>query len=132
MSQTQISQAPAAGEKAASIEEIRKRLSWVETPSLLEDFEKQVMENLTQSVWGVGPCKSISFIWDEYPSYKYKYLGDDVKYSKETHVDTLICDDHKYELEAEYEIYEIEQYTFIIHSFRVIELREKQEETKGE
>jgi hypothetical protein len=47
------------------IEEIKERLRWIETPILLEDFEKKLVENLTQPVWGKRPCNTVEVEWGQ-------------------------------------------------------------------
>jgi hypothetical protein len=109
------------------IKEIKDRLSWIETPTFLDNFEESIVKSLTGYIWGRRtPCKSASFAWDEYPSIKFKYLDADTTYRREYHVDTITCDNKKYELEAEYEFYET-PYGFIVHSFKPIDVREASE-----
>jgi len=103
------------------LEKIKTRLKWIITPTLSSDFKKQIVENLNDL------CKNIVFEWDELPTSEYVILDKDIRYNREYHVDTLICDESKYEIEAEYEIYEIERY-FIVHSFKLVEIKEKHDD----
>jgi hypothetical protein len=117
------------GDVKSIVEEIKRRLGWVEPPAFLDDFEKEVVESLTLWVWGERPCSTARIYWDENPSvHKRKYLSKEgeVIYTKEYHVDTIVCDGKRYELEAEYEFYETPD-GFIVHSFKPIDVREASE-----
>jgi hypothetical protein len=113
------------------IEEIKKRLRWIETPILLDDFKKKLVENLTQPIWGKRPCSTVEVEWDEEPAIdEWKYLGEerDIVYAKTYNIDTIVCDGKKYAVEAEFEYY----YTpagDIVHSFKLIDVTEVKEET---
>jgi hypothetical protein len=106
------------------IEKIKNRLKWIETPMLLDEFEKKLVEVLTQPVWGRRLCETVEIEWDEEPVEEdWKRLGEKIEYFKEHHLDVIVCDGKKYELEAEYEYY----YTpagDIVHSFKVKDVRE--------
>jgi hypothetical protein len=111
------------------IEEIKKRLRWIETPILFEEFEKKLVESLTRPVWGKRPCTRVEIEWDEEPAVvEWKHLDEEGKiaYAKMHSVDTIVCDGKKYELVSESEYY----YTpsgDIVHSFKLIDVREVKE-----
>ena len=112
-------------------EEIKRRLRyWIEleTPMLLDEFRKRIIEVLTQPVWGKRPCSTVEVEWDEEPFIDvWKTLGEDIKYMKTYELDVIVCDGKRYELESENEYY----YTpsgDILHSFKVTDVREKTKE----
>jgi hypothetical protein len=109
------------------VEEIKRRLrNWIEleTPMLLDEFGEKLVETLTRPVWGRRPCNTVEVEWDVEPAVdERKRLNGEIEYFKEYHIDTIVCDGKKYELEAEYEYY----YTpsgYILHSFKVKDVRE--------
>ena len=111
-------------------EEIKRRLRyWIEleTPMLLDEFRKRIIEVLTQPVWGKRPCSTVKVEWDEEPFIdEWKTLGEDIKYMRTYELDVIVCDGKRYELESENEYY----YTpsgDILHSFKVTDVREKME-----
>jgi hypothetical protein len=110
-------------------EEIKRRLKWIETPMLLDEFKKKLVESLTQPVWGRRPCSTVEVEWDEEPAvYEWKRLGEErnIVYAKTHNVDTIVCDGKRYALESENEYY----YTpsgDILHSFKLIDVREAKE-----
>ena len=112
-------------------EEIKRRLRyWIEleTPMLLDNFKKKLVEALTRPVWERRPCSTVEVEWDEEPFIDdYKDLGEDIEYMKTFEVNVIVCDGKKYELESENEYY----YTpsgDILHSFKLIDVREVKEE----
>jgi len=111
-------------------EEIKRRLRyWIEleTPMLLDEFRKRIIEVLTQPVWGKRPCSTVEVEWDEEPFIdEWKDLGEGIVYAKTYEIDVIVCDGKRYELESENEYY----YTpsgDILHSFKLIDVREKME-----
>ena len=110
------------------VEEIKRRLKWIEAPMLLDDFRKELVEVLTRPVWGERPCHVVEIRWDEEPAVDvWKRLGEEIAYVKEYHIDTIVCDGKKYELEAEYEYYRTPTED-IVHSFKPIDVREARKE----
>jgi len=111
-------------------EEIKRRLKRIEleTPMLLDEFRKRIIEVLTQPVWGKRPCSTVEVEWDEEPAVDvWIDLGEKIAYVKEYHIDTIVCDGKKYELEAEYEYYRTPTED-IVHSFKPIDVREARKE----
>jgi hypothetical protein len=108
------------------IEEIKKRLGWIETPILLDDFRKKIVESLTEPVWGKRPCSTVEVEWDEEPAVEDgKSLDEEgnIEYVKMSELNVIVCDGKRYEVEFEVEYY----YTpvgDIVHSFKVIDVRE--------
>jgi len=104
------------GENKAS--EIEKALrAALNTPVLIEDFERKFAE-ITRA-WRL--CEKVEIIYDENPYVEEKTLGEEIWYRKEHHIDTVICDENRYEIDMELETYEI-GYTYsdiVIHSAKV-------------
>jgi hypothetical protein len=109
------------------VEHIKLRLrNWIEPemPMLLDEFREKLVEALTRPVWGRRPCNTVEVVWDVEPAVdERKLLNGEIEYSKEYHIDTIVCDGKKYELEAEYEYYSTPSGE-IVHSFKLIDLRE--------
>jgi len=117
----------AVEETKKKLEWIKERLAWIETPILLDDFKKKLVEVLTQPVWEKRPCNTVEVEWDIEPSIdEWKNLGKGIVYAKTYEIDVIVCDGKRYELESENEYY----YTprgDILHSFKLIDVREKME-----
>jgi len=119
MAEEQISK---AADKAAEIEKaLRAALN---TPILDEDFEEKFVSIVR--AWRL--CWKAEIVYDENPYVEEKRLSDEIWYRKEHHIDTVICDDEKYDVDVEYETYEF-GYTYsdiIIHAARVNSVRPKE------
>jgi hypothetical protein len=110
------------------IEEIKKRLRWIETPILLNDFRKKLVENLTQPIWGRRACNTVKVEWDKEPAVdEWKSLGN-IVYAKTYEINVIVCDGKRYELESENEYYHTPAGD-IVHSFKLIDVREAKEKT---
>ena len=113
-------------------EEIKWRLKhWIEleTPMLLDDFEKKLVESLTQPILAKRPCNTVKVKWDEEPFVdKWKNLDEDVVYAKTHEVNVIVCDGKKYAVESENEYYYYIPSGDILHSFKLIDVREVKEE----
>jgi len=108
-------------------EKILSELKAIPTPATMEKFVKEVEHYIKIR----KICKKAEFWWDENPYVEVITLDADVVYTKEYHMDELICDGEEYEIEAEYEMYTVgEGYytTHIIHSFNPLSVKEKVEE----
>jgi hypothetical protein len=103
-------------------EEIKKRLSQIKTPILIEDFENAVIASLSPL------CRNkVVFEWDENPYvFESEELDEDEEYSVEYHINTLVCGDRLYELRAKYEIYTSPS-EIIIQSFEIEDISEVEE-----
>jgi hypothetical protein len=111
------------------IEEIKRRLGWIETPILVEDFKKKLVEALTRPVWGKRPCRTVEIEFDEEPAVDvWKPLDKEgnIVYAKTTELDVIVCDGKRYELESKLEYYHLLD-TTIVHSFKPVEVREARE-----
>jgi hypothetical protein len=122
-----IRSAEAVEEAKKKLEWIKERLAWIETPILLEDFKKKLVENLTKPIWGKRPCNTVEVEWDIEPFVdKWINLSEKITYAKTYEVDVIICDNKRYVLESENEYY----YTpvgDIVHSFKIVNVKEKTE-----
>ena len=100
-------------------EKIMKALKQIDTPSTLERFEEAIVRYME--------CKEVDMQWDENPYVKREIIDEDIEYRREYHIDTLVCDDKQFYIEAEYEFYDL-GYTFIVHSFKILNVSEKKHE----
>lgn len=107
-------------------EKILSELKLVKTPATLEEFIFTVEGLLRHH----KICGKAEYLFDENPYYENDRLGDNVIFSKEYHIDELICDDKKYEIEAEYEFYSIadSDAIHIVHMFKPMSVSEKKPE----
>jgi hypothetical protein len=112
-----------AQNKQQKSEEILSELKLVATPALLMDFVRKIEGFMRIH----KVCEKAELWFDENPYAKIVQLDVDVEYSREHHLDELVCDGEKYEIEAEYEMYTVGD-TEIVHSFRPLSVKLKQEE----
>jgi hypothetical protein len=110
--------------KQSKAEQILSELKVITTPAIMEEFTK----NVERFARLHKICGKAELWFDENPHVEVIKLDADIVYTKEYHIDELICDDKKFEIETEYEMYTVgEGYytTHIIHSFKPLGVKEK-------